>query len=58
VALTEYEKDKTNEFVRDSRIQRFEYCYELATKFIKRYWALISENPVEIKEPSFQNFSL
>ena len=55
VALNEYEKDKSNEFVRDSCIQRFEYCYDLSAKFIKRYLALTSENPAEIKELSFQH---
>ncbi|MBO1926482.1 nucleotidyltransferase substrate binding protein [Thiomicrorhabdus sp. 6S2-11] len=55
VALNEYKKDTSNEFVRDSCIQRFEYCYDLSAKFIKRYLALTSENPTEIKELSFQN---
>ena len=53
-ALDEYEKDNTNEFVRDACIQRFEYCYDLSAKYIKRHLSLISENPEEIKEISFQ----
>ena len=36
-ALTEYEKDKKNLFVRDSVIQRFEYTYELSHKMLKRF---------------------
>ncbi len=36
-ALNEYDKDESNEFVRDSCIQRFEYCYDLSSKMIKRH---------------------
>jgi nucleotidyltransferase substrate binding protein (TIGR01987 family) len=54
-ALDEYEKDKSNEFVRDSCIQRFEYCYSLSTKFLERYLSLISADPVDIKTMSFPN---
>lgn len=53
-ALDEYDKDNSNEFVRDACIQRFEYCYDLSTKYIKRHLSLISENPAEINESSFQ----
>jgi nucleotidyltransferase substrate binding protein (TIGR01987 family) len=54
-ALNEYQKDKSNEFVRDSCIQRFEYCYDLSTKMMKRYLAMIAESPGEIKSMTFQN---
>ncbi len=54
-ALDEYEKDKTNEFVRDSSIQRFEYCYDLSSKMIKRHLKNIAENPGEIDQMSFQS---
>jgi nucleotidyltransferase substrate binding protein (TIGR01987 family) len=54
-ALKEYEKDVSNEFVRDSCIQRFEYCYDLSSKMIKRHLKAISENPGEIDQMSFQN---
>jgi len=53
-ALDEFEKDTDNEFVRDSCIQRFEYCYDLSTKMIKRHLSNISENPSAINEMSFQ----
>jgi nucleotidyltransferase substrate binding protein (TIGR01987 family) len=54
-ALLEYEKDNSNEFVRDSAIQRFEYCYDLSTKMIRRHLKNISDNPSEIDQTSFQN---
>lgn len=53
-ALDAFEKDTDNEFVRDSCIQRFEYCYDLSTKMIKRHLSNISENPSAINEMSFQ----
>ncbi len=33
-----YEKDKSNDYMRDSMIQRFEYTYSLSSKMIKRYF--------------------
>ena len=54
-ALNEYDKDESNEFVRDSCIQRFEYCYDLSSKMIKRHLKNISENPGMIDQMSFQN---
>ena len=54
-ALDEYEKDISNEFVRDSCIQRFEYCYDLSSKMIKRHLKNIADNPGEIDQMSFQN---
>lgn len=53
-AIDEYNKDESNDFVRDSCIQRFEYCYDLTTKMIKRYLSTTSENPSAINEMSFQ----
>jgi len=53
VALQEYQKSDTNLFVRDSCIQRFEYCYGIATKMMKRYLSFIAEDPIEIDEMSF-----
>lgn len=55
VALDEYQKDTSNEFVRDACVQRFEYCYDLATKMISRYLNMVSDNPSAIKEMSFQD---
>ncbi|MDA8576216.1 nucleotidyltransferase substrate binding protein [Candidatus Marinamargulisbacteria bacterium] len=53
-ALDEYKKDESNDFIRDSVIQRFEFCYDLSVKFIKRHLSLISANPSAINEMSFQ----
>ena len=55
VALKEYAKDESNEFVKDSCIQRFEYCYELATRMIKRYLKITSASPVDIEQMPFQD---
>jgi nucleotidyltransferase substrate binding protein (TIGR01987 family) len=55
VALDEYAKDTSNEFVRDACIQRFEYCYDLAAKMIARYLSMAAANPSEVKEMSFQD---
>ncbi len=54
-ALKEYAKDETNDFVRDSCIQRFEYCYSLSTKTIKRHLKMASLDPDEIVEMDFQD---
>jgi len=54
-ALNEYEKDKTNTFVRDSCIQRFEYCYELSKRFLIRFLKSISDDPMEIDREKFSN---
>jgi nucleotidyltransferase substrate binding protein (TIGR01987 family) len=54
-ALNEYEKDKTNTFVRDSCIQRFEYCYDMSKKFLIRYMKSISDDPMEIDREKLSN---
>lgn len=54
-ALREYAKDTTNSYVRDSCIQRFEYCYDLATKMIKRFLSKTSEASVEIHAMNFSD---
>ncbi len=53
VALDEYLKTK-NVFVRDACIQRFEYCYELSHKTLKRHLEKTSANPDEVDSMSFQ----
>lgn len=55
VALDEYQKDTSNEFVRDSCVQRFETCYDLSAKMIRRYLSMAAANPGEIQEMSFQS---
>ncbi|MFM2344245.1 MAG: hypothetical protein RLZZ210_855 [Pseudomonadota bacterium] len=54
-ALTEYAKDKTNIYVRDACIKRFEYCYDLSTKMIKRFLSITSEQAEDIQSMDFQN---
>ena len=53
-ALDEFAKDTTNEFVRDACIQRFEYCYDLSTKMIKRYLKLTEDDPSAIEAMTAQ----
>jgi nucleotidyltransferase substrate binding protein (TIGR01987 family) len=53
VALTAREHDKENAFVQDSCIQRFEYSYEMAVKFIRRFMEETSDVPGEIDALSF-----
>ena len=54
-ALDEYAKDETNTFVRDSCIQRFEYCYDLSKKFLKRHLKNTSDDPSEIEEMKLES---
>lgn len=54
-ALTEYEKDRTNTFVRDSCIQRFEYCFDISKKILIRYLKRISDDPMEIDREKLSN---
>jgi nucleotidyltransferase substrate binding protein (TIGR01987 family) len=54
-AVTEYQKNKNNKFVRDATIQRFEYTYELSHKMLKRYLELTEPSAEEIDQMSFPN---
>ncbi|MBE8221977.1 MAG: nucleotidyltransferase [Bdellovibrionales bacterium] len=54
-ALDQYKIDKENKFIVDACIQRFEYCYSLSTKMIKRYLKITSDTPEEIEAMGFQN---
>ncbi len=54
-AIAEYNKDKSNSFVRDSVIQRFEYTYELSIKMLKRYLEIISSSKSEVDMMSFND---
>jgi len=54
-ALAEYDRDTGNEFVRDACIQRFEYCYALATRMIDRYLAMVAPDPGVVREMAFQD---
>jgi nucleotidyltransferase substrate binding protein (TIGR01987 family) len=54
-ALSEFAKDKTNSFVRDSVIQRFEYTYELSHKMLKRFLLYSEFSGQDIAEMVFAN---
>ena len=54
-AVTEYHKNKSNKFVRDATIQRFEYTYELSHKMLKRYLEMTEPSADEIEQMSFSN---
>ena len=54
-AWVEFNKDKTNVFVRDSVIQRFEYTYELSHKILKRFLEKSQFSNQDINEMSFAN---
>ena len=51
-ACNEYNKTE-NEYVRDSVIQRFEYTYALAVKFIQRYIELNIPNQEDLSTLTF-----
>ena len=53
-AIQVYQSDKTNTFVRDASIQRFEYTYELCHKMLKRFLEATESNSVEIDSMTFQ----
>lgn len=54
-ALNEYRKDNDNDFVRDSCIQRFEYCYDATKKILIRYLKSVSDDPMEIDQDNLSN---
>lgn len=54
-ALDEYEKDTSNTFVRDSCIQRFEYCYDMSKKILIKYMKSISDDPMEVDREKLSN---
>lgn len=53
-ALTAYAADDGNEFIRDACIQRFEYCYDLAAKMIKRHLKMTEADPSAVEAMTFQ----
>ncbi len=46
-ALKEYSKDVTNTYVRDSVIQRFEYCYDASKKMLIRHLKNMGESDLD-----------
>lgn len=52
-AVTEFNKQPGNSFIRDASIQRFEYSYELAHKMLKRFLAMTESSSDEVEQMSF-----
>lgn len=52
-ALQAYSADSQNTLYRDACIQRFEFCYELSHKMLKRYLEMAAPNPAAIDELAF-----
>jgi nucleotidyltransferase substrate binding protein (TIGR01987 family) len=52
-AWSEYQKDLTNTFIRDSVIQRFEYTFELSHKLLRRFLSETESSRAEISEMLF-----
>lgn len=53
LALEAIKLDPKNDFIRDSCIQRFEFCYELSHKTLKRYLEFSEPTPELIDQMSF-----
>lgn len=53
-ALREIEARPDDEFVRDSVIQRFEFCYDFTAKFLRRHLKNIADNPADIETFTLQ----
>ena len=51
--LARYRRDTADTQIRDGLIQRFEFTYEFAHKFLRRHLAAISANPAAFAEMSF-----
>ncbi len=43
------------DYIRDSCIQRFEYCYDLSLKFMTQHLKNIADSPSDIKHMDLQN---
>jgi nucleotidyltransferase substrate binding protein (TIGR01987 family) len=51
--LARYEREPTDEQIRDGLIQRFEFTYELSHKMLRRYLKEIAASPDEIEQMPF-----
>src|SRR6266478_4385219 len=51
--LARYERDPTDEQIRDGLIQRFEFTYELSHKMLRRYLKETAASPDEIERMPF-----
>lgn len=54
-AIDRSTKEPDDEEIRDAVIQRFEYCYELCWKMLKRKLKLDASTPEEIERMSFKD---
>jgi nucleotidyltransferase substrate binding protein (TIGR01987 family) len=54
-AWVEYQKDRSNTFIRDSVIQRFEYTFELFHKLLRRFLSETESSKAEIFELFFND---
>jgi nucleotidyltransferase substrate binding protein (TIGR01987 family) len=54
-AWTEYQKNTSNTFVRDSVIQRFEYTFEISHKILRRFLSDAESSRAEIHEMLFND---
>jgi nucleotidyltransferase substrate binding protein (TIGR01987 family) len=52
-AWTEYQKNTSNTFVRDSVVQRFEYTFEISHKILRRFLSEAESSRAEISEMLF-----
>lgn len=53
--LARYQRDVTDEQIRDGLIQRFEFTYDLRHKMLKRYLELESASPEQFDSMAFQD---
>jgi nucleotidyltransferase substrate binding protein (TIGR01987 family) len=51
--LARYQRQPTDEQIRDGLIQRFEFTYELSHKILRRYLREIAASPNEIEQMPF-----
>lgn len=52
-ALQAFGQQPENSLYRDATIQRFEFCYELSHKMLKRYLEMAAPTPTDIDELAF-----
>ncbi len=53
--LHRYERDRTDEQIRDGLIQRFEFTYELSHRMLKRYLEQAAASPESFDQMPFQD---
>ena len=53
--LARYQKDTSDDQIRDGLIQRFEFTYELSHKMLKRFLEEISPSPETVDQAAFSD---